>query len=526
MKKMKTTIATTVALAACVSTQLLAQNVKEDTITFALTVQQQSSVSTSASLANQGLWSQGPTHYKTSAFKMSQVDLLRDISVVMHPAVGNGAFYTPQAKLVLVQGELGGFWNITDPLAQSYQDYSQESPYDALGTTADPYWFDEGTFNNVGTDSGLSQLTDIQAVPQDLASVNYPSSIYGTGNDIGPIFPDQNDSTLVSAGTSSYARLATGRHFLPVPPGYATTGEYPVGHMQPWGQIFVKDPGHKDSAGNPLCENVTFFFQLEVEECYDCFYLSSYITDANFITKAGAQVGPPCCTSPSFLLGKGTDKYYLALSFDNTLNNGYLNPSLKTNTYNVEYYYDYTGHTGLTVAAGVADGLSPDLLPYVDSIQSGLGKPSPFECRFTLGGILTYSWNLQLVNKTDVAAEFVGTGTYQANGFGFIKLVCSLITGTATFSEKIVKDSGCCDDYPWYNDWYGLANSDNYGTGYFVPGDDQYNPYPYYNIIAGVRISPLYTPGLPYSADQNESPYNPGAGLSKHGLIYGYLNNY
>src|ERR1035437_344890 len=46
MKKMKTTILTSVALAACVSTQLFAQNVKEDTITFALTGIQQVSVST------------------------------------------------------------------------------------------------------------------------------------------------------------------------------------------------------------------------------------------------------------------------------------------------------------------------------------------------------------------------------------------------------------------------------------------------------------------------------------------------
>jgi len=523
MKQMKTTIATAVALAACASTQLFAQNIKEDTITFALTVMQQASVSTSPTVANAGNFSDGPAYYKTQSKKMTQADILKAIAYVQHGK--NAGFYTTQAKLVLVQGELGGFWNISDALAQSYEDFNDDLAVVQPGGEL------TGSYNMDGTDTSYYHSS---------LNVYFPANYDVDDNST---YLDNNPDTTVGAGTDAYARLDTGRHFLPVPAGYATTGEYPPGHMQPWGQIYVKDPGHKDPSGNILCENVTYFFYLQVQECYDCFYLSSFITDAKFTTKQGSQSGPPCCTSPTFLLGKGTDKYYLSLSFDNTINNSYLNPALYTNESSyVTYYYEYVGVKGLVPTVGVADGTTPDLLPYSDPIRSHLGTASPYETRFTLNGIVTYNWTLTMVNSTDIAADFVGTATYAANGYGFIGLVCSLITGSASFTERVVKDVNCCDDFAWYNDttgywggtqtgWYGPGSDDN--GGYFNPSyniwspiPDQWNLYPYYNIVGGVAYSstsPSYTWDLP---DQNESPLNPAAALTLHEVLNPTASNH
>jgi hypothetical protein len=544
MNKMKTTLATIAALAACASTQLFAQNVKVDTITMALTVMQQVSVSTSATVANAGNFSQGPKYYKTTTFKMTDKDILKAISFVMHT---NASYYSSKATLQLVQGELGGFWNVNDAVAQSYADITDYIDYALVGT-----------FNEEGSDTTF----------YDSGSTGYDDSTDGVVADYPIIFPDAYVGVLDSAennfhdfatavftgqridiadGVSAdsnqggaYARLDTGRHFLPVPwadsttqTPYATTGEYPVGHMQPWGQIFVKDPAAPGgyTAENPLCDNVTFFFCLAVEECYDCFYLSSYITDAQFSTKTTtpSQSGPPCCTVPSstLLLGRGVDKYYLSLSFDNTQANPYLNPSteLVADDNNTIYYYNYVGHKGVAASVGVADGLTPDLLRYSDPIKSGLGFPSPYEVRFTLNGIVTYTWNLQLLNTTDLAADFVGTAKYDANGYGFIHLVCSLLTGTATFTEKVVKDVGCCDDTPWYASWYGIGadygptgtyHGTEEGFGYFDPQTSQFDAYPYYNVVGGVTYSTNFSRTLP---DQYESPYNPGPALTNHKII-------
>ena len=545
-------------------TQAFAQsgvgNIKEDTITFALSVMQQSSVSTSTAL-NAGNFSQGPTHYKTATAKMTQTDILKSIAIVLHNR--NANFYSPQAKLVLVQGELGGFWNINDALAQSYADY----------------WSDgmlTGSFNYYGTDNNYYNDTDSYNAAYYEMNGEFPSGYYNALE----TYLDNNSRISISDGPGTpegfdpeggaYARLDTGRHFLPVPDGYDTSGEYPPGHMQPWGQIYVKDPGHKSSSGDPLCENVTFFFYLYVQECYDCFYLNSFISDATFTTKAGAQSGPPCCTSPNFLLGKGVDKYYLSLSFDNTVNNSYLNPAVYTNSNSdtTYYYYDYVGFTGVQPSVGIADGTTPDLLRYSDPIRSQLGLPSKYEMRFTLNGIVTYSWDLKMVNSSDVAADYVGTAKYDANGFGFIGLVCSLINGSATFTEKVVKDVGCCDDVNWYGgdyyydegrnyasingqlnygtvwsgwygpgagiEYYGYLTSANvsassyysyYDVGYFNPyRTPQFNPYPYPNIVGGYNYYNYDHDvtgggyGVPDLPDQNESPYNPGAALTMHGI--------
>jgi hypothetical protein len=599
--KMRKILITALVLGACVGTQAFAQNTKQDTITFALTVQQQSSVSTSTAL-NAGNWSQGPQYYKTATTKLTQADILKAIAYVLH---NNAGFYSSKASLQLVQGELGGFWNIYDSLAQSYEDFDQyplpgNVYIPGVGTTAIPANLLTGSFNDWGQDNNFYQmgtgwpLVDAfgnsfgpGAENSGVTASDYPVFYPGISNSVAGVWIpylsmyyvglydgtqgangdfatslDTYDRTSISDGTDEYTRLATGRHFLPVPwadyttdTTLATTGEYPPGHMQPWGQIYVKDPGATGySVTDPLCENVTFFFYLSVQECYDCFYLNSFISDATFKSQQGNQGGPPCCTTPSFLLGKGTDRYYLSLSFDNTINNSFLNDVLYTNNYGqVSYYYEFTGYRGLTPTVGVADGTTPDLLLYSDPIRSGLGTSSKYEMRFTLNGIVTYTWNLEMVNKSDVAADFVGTASYSANGYGFIGLVCSLINGSATFSEKIVKDIGCCDDYSWYlavpqinvnnlalthaNGWYGPGSDDL--TGYYNPANDSYenyltyynfyvtDPYPYYNVIAGwsypgaylnthQNVFPQYNFTMP---DQNESPLNPPAALTQHGIV-------
>jgi len=407
---MKKTLITAAALAACLGTPLLAQNAKEDVLTFALTGQYQTSVSDS-SANNAGNWNPQPTNYKTATSKIATVNILQAIAIVLH---GNAGYYSSKAQLVLVQGELSGFFNITDELAE------------------------------VGDPTTGAPATIQSDTPTSFSSTTVP-------------------------GGGTFAALATGRHFLPNP----TSLLWPPGHHQPWGQIFVQDPGKSGySASNPLCENVTFFFSITVEECYDCFYLNSFISDAKFKYVAGTGSGLPCCSVLSSLEGSGKDRYYMTLSFDNTINNPYLNPANPTGAWIGAYgesdptatdYNPYYGVAGLGyTSALVADGISADLLPYVESIISSIGVPSPYEMRFTLNGIVTYTWALKLVNKSDVVFDFVGSASYAANGYGFIALRCGYLTGTASIAEKIVTASNCClggilKDGLWYDWWYGTG---------------------------------------------------------------------
>jgi hypothetical protein len=436
--KMRKKLITALVLGACVGTQAFAQNTKQDTITFALTVQGQSSVSTSTAI-NAGNWSAPPTHYKTGTTKLTQMDIIKSIGYIMY---GNAGYYSSKATLMLVQGELSGFFVVDDYLAMSYATHSYyTAPYDGY-----------------------------------LLDGNFDTSA--------------DDSTSISWGSDTFVTLGTGRHFETNP----ITGNYPVGHMQPWGQIFVRDPANSHVSGTtattPVCDNVTFFFALTVQECYDCYYLNSFISDSTFAFKAGTQAGNPCCTTPVNLTGKGVDKYYLTLSFDNTVNNHYLNWH---RTRCEEYNWFYTGWDGWTaddtIAGYAPDGLTPDSLDYIDVIRSAVGKAFPYEMRFTLNGIFTYSWTLTAVNKGDAYLDFVGTGKYDANGYGFIALDCSLITGTATFSEKVVKDTGCCDDISWFDNWYGPGNKNAYGNGYYY----------------------------------DESPFNPGPALTWHNMDDDYI---
>jgi opacity protein-like surface antigen len=69
--------------------------------------------------------------------------------------------------------------------------------------------------------------------------------------------------------------------------------------------------------------------------------------------------------------------------------------------------------------------------------------------------------------------------------------------------------------------WYGPGYDG--GTGYFNPArSDEYNPYPFYNIVGGESFDFLYEYHLP---DQNESPLNPQAALTRHGVTAPRLKN-
>jgi hypothetical protein len=416
MKKMKTTILTSVALAACMGTQVFAQKSKESPITFNLSLNGQASVSTSATVANAGLWSQEPKNYKTTGVKkMTQANIIQDISYVLTQNGVLSSAFSSKAQLELVQGELSGFFNVIPGLSNTAALYDDSGYLDGIfGSAPTPVASDV-------SGKAVSKATSVLS----------------------------SDSTILPVGAVTFVALDNGRHYQVNP----VDGDLPVGHFQPWGQIFIKDPGAKGySVDAPLCVNVSYFFNLQVQECYDCFFLNSFITDSTFTEKTVTVTsgGPPCCngTSTSTLLGRGKDQYYLTLSFDDTIDNYYLNPDQTTSGY-------YTGVTGVVPTVGYVDGSTPDGLTYVDSIKSGLGTASPYEARFTLNGIVVYTWNLQFVNNTDLLPDFVGTATYAANGYGFIQLVCDLITGTATISEKLAPSDTCCLDLPWYDSWYG-----------------------------------------------------------------------
>lgn len=420
---MKKTLITAAALVAFAGTQLFAQNVKQSTITFALTQQKQVSVSTS-STANNGTWDTPPTIYKTQKASVKTLNILQAISRVIH---GTPSYYSSKAQLVLVQGELSGFFNISESFDVSVP--TGENGYQ-MGLIND----------NSGFDSTLSGI-----VP----------------------------------------RPATGRHFEANP----DTGGWPPGHHQPWGQIFVQDPGKSPL----LCENVTFFFAITVQECYDCFYLNSFISDATFKFSNATSGGPPCCDVPQNLTGNGKDSYYMTLSFDNTLNNPYLDDgSVSGNTSpawvggwgtpGTNPNFGVVGLNPFPPSAGV-DGLTADFLPYVASIRSQIGTFNPYVLRFALNGILTYTWKLQFVDKqNDVVPNFIGSAQFPCNGYGFVALYCSLFTGTMTIAEKAVKASSCCLDMPYFESWFGtgwdqIGNSSDRATPVNTPIDLSYHAF-------------------------------------------------
>ena len=442
MKNMKTKLITSVALAACMGTQAFAASTtlsKEDTITFALTLQGQKSVSTSPTALDAGNFSQKPRYYKTVTQKVTEQNLIKCMGQVL------GTTFSSKAKLVLVQGELSGFFNVvSDVTPRTFLSYD-----------------DSGIFY------GMTNGTDVGTGPFLTGGATGSSRV-------GTTLPDQ---------TVTFFTLDNGRHYQTYPwtdtatvttniftdtngvsstnyssvPNIPAVATYPVGHFQPWGQLFIKDPAQPGfSVDNPYCVNVTYFFNLEVEECYDCFYMNSFISDASFTSKGGGVGFPACCGVGSTVVGNGTDKYYLKLKFDDTIANQFLDPNNINGA--------YVGYQGIIpdVAAGDdinndLDGL-PDNLPYSDPIASDLGSPSPYEARFQLNGIMTYKWALKNINASDVLPDFIGTGTYVANGFGYIQLDCMLVTaGTVTFTEKAVNYLTCCNDIPWQDSWFGIG---------------------------------------------------------------------
>lgn len=458
MKKMKTTIA--VALAACVSTSLFAQTfVKQDTITFALTGTKQLSVSTSATLQNAGNWSQGPMFYKSAPVKMTDRDIINDIGFVLYQ---NAKHYSSKAKLVLVQGELSGFFNLVpNDLALSEPDRDTSPPPNQNGV---PLGTVDGWFNDAG---------------------------FTSDNDVSTALANSFDSTVF--------QLDNGRHWDVNPLVLQGVNTLPVGHLQPWGQIFVQDPSTTD-------DNVTYFFAISVQECYDCFYLNSYVTTATFKKQTTSSSGPPCCSSESVIVGNGVDKYYMTLSFDDTLNNPYLDPGVNQVNNNSSLYIGDEVGTGKVAGLGgpsstiPGDGIQPDTIyrtiPYnaayntailsgattaeavaaakvagfIDPIKAQVGFNEPYIGRFTLNGVMTYTWKLGFIDKTDLNPDFLGTGKYVANGYGFIALFCTIFDcgSTVTFSEKSTKlTSDIVLDQPWSDWWYGI------GAEYYTVLDEQ-----------------------------------------------------
>ena len=477
--KMRKKLITALVLGACVSMQVFASE-KEDTITFSLTAQGQSSVSTSTAV-NAGRWSDLPTHYKTTTKKLTQADIIKAIGIVLH---GNAGWYSSKASLVLVQGELSGFLAMDLDLAHSYAEHNNS---DYLDGSYNDYTYDDRTDLPNATDTMFAQLP--------------------TGRHFQSVPDYQWDSQ-------------NGSYDIDTPSDFI--GKFPTGHQQPWGQIFVKDPANThvlSTAADPDCENVTFFFAITVQECYDCYYLNSFISDAIFNFK-GTASPVPCCGGTSVMLGKGVDLYYMTMSFDNTVNNPYLNYDLfdyVTDQYPVpdNLYVDYDGiapgsHLNLFNWTVGYEGVYPDALPFFDPIKSGaLTMYEPFLMRFTLNGIMTYSWNLKFINTSDLWPDFVGTGTYDVNGYGYIALVCDLLTGTVKFTEKVVNTACCLDDNYW-SDWW-------YGPGYYpirhVDNEDS-NNYPdseWSNLwMDGVGYENYY-----YNVD-NITPFNTEASLSYH----------
>jgi hypothetical protein len=409
MNKMKTTIAIAAALVAGASTQSFAAATapvysKVGTITFALTSVGQTNISTSKTQLDAGNWTDNPEYYKTLTSKITQGEIIKYISEVLY---GSPSGFTSKAKLILVQGELSGFFNITPDLA------------DAQATN----------FDNLAGPWSTPVTSPIKA-------------------------PDAS-TVLANAHDSAYFTLPNGRHFQTEPDASGTNTTYPAGHFQPWGQIFVQD-GTKEV-------NVTPFFHFAVHECYDCFYLNSFVTDAAFSFKnrnvGGGIDGPPCCYTPptpiNSVTGSGTDRYYLTIGFDNTVSNPYLDPASA----------QFIGIGGLVPSGGVStvglDGVTPDGLEYVDKIASGLfSAPAPYEARFTLNGVFVYKWQLKVINKTDSYPDFIGVGAANytsVNGYGFIGLTCQVITGTGTITEANVANG--FGNTPWYNDWYGFDDA-------------------------------------------------------------------
>lgn len=235
---------------------------------------------------------------------------------------------------------------------------------------------------------------------------------------------------VINRGFSSKAQLVMVEDELS---GYwspDTMVQFPEGHntapapglWQPYGQIFAKD--------GTYCTNVTSFFRILVWECYDCFYLNSFVTDSTFQRKASDA--PPCCSPDFTASGSGTDKYYLKLSFDNTINNEEL------------YRKEIILVDGAPIVTYVLIGLDPHDNGITPDDETGYESFDTSVCRFSVNGIVTYKWSFKELNKGDGNPDFIGTATYPSTGYGFIAKTCCLLNGSMTIAEKALDATSCC----------------------------------------------------------------------------------
>jgi hypothetical protein len=249
------------------------------------------------------------------------------------------------------------------------------------------------------------------------AKVTSATVIQSIGEVLGKTFTGNAKLVVEDGNWSGFA--ANNTNGINLPNGM-NTGFGAAGKQQPFAYIFLKDGTN--------CINVSAFFAFQVRECYDCFYLNSFVTDSKFgfttTTKVTTIPGlPPCCNTTTNTTttvnanGNGTDKYYFTLVFDNTINNGKL------------------ALNGITGLAPREDGITPDLGP------SGYVASDPYVLRFTLNGILTYTWRVAPINGS---LAQIGSVSYSANGFGFMAKTCNLLSGTVSVSEASVATKNCC----------------------------------------------------------------------------------
>jgi hypothetical protein len=326
-----------------------------------------------------------PLVYSTKTAKITTTSVIQAISIVLY---GTPNHFTSKAVLILGKG---GEWHGEDI---ANWDHNPELT-GFFGTFSPDNWeFDSDLNGNVALDNGRNH------------HLNY--------------YVDANGDTNYVA--------------------------QPTGLSEPWGQIWVKDTGLVDPVtGSTLCVNVTYFFCLKVQECYDCLYMNSFVSDAKF--KQGVLVGPPCCSPTITQSGAGVDKYYLTLTFDNTENNPYLNYDVynhRNENWENDWYVDLYSDYFPNFDAGLYetdDGVVPDALPPGGHDYHGYDT---YTLRFTLNGILTYKWTLKNLNAGDTWPDFIGSASYPAAGYGYVAKTCSMIDGTVTITERLVPLCDCC----------------------------------------------------------------------------------
>ena len=264
------------------------------------------------------------------------------------------------------------------------------------------------------------------------AKITSATVVKAIGITMGKTFTSNAKLVVEDGSWGGFVADVTGTNYIFPPSPGTNTGVTAAGKHQPYAYIFLKDGTN--------CINVSRFFTFKVQECYDCFYLNSFVTDSKFsrtqtttVTSEKNPVLPPCCntipgtsvtnTSIGKIGGSGVDKYYFTLTFDNTINNA-----------------NITNVAGITPLNPADDGVTPDMVPVANAdVNKDLNV-----LRFTLNGILTYSWTLVTLNSTDGGNTQIGSVSFNANGYGFITKTCNLVSGTVSVSEVAAASTSCC----------------------------------------------------------------------------------